>query len=375
MKTLIFMCGEGLGHTGRCLSLGRELISNGHEVVFGAYGYSKELVEKSGYPVRNIPSEIKLVGKGGSLSMRDSIGATLKNAQLLGGPRVLKIVDEVKPDVVVSDSYYLGILAAKARGLPVNVIVNQTRMDEFFKNRGIPFEILGGIAKGFYTKVFEHVDRVVIPDYPPPYTVCRRNLAFTEEMVGKVFYSGPLVRRRYGEVKARRFGRPHVLSMIGGFGYRERIFNSMLEAAGLDRKIHYTLVSGPSVNAQKYGRIPSNVEIFPFIDDPFPYIKGSDLLVAPGGHSTIMEALSFGKPMLSIPDMLHSEQENNASVLGEEGVGLRLSHHTPPKVILECVRQVLGDRGYARNAARLRRLSAELDGPVALRKLLEADAG
>ncbi len=369
------MCGEGLGHTGRCLSLGRELISGGHEVVFGAYGYSKELVEKSGHPVREIPSEIRLVGKGGSLSMRGSVEATLKGAQLLGGPRVLKLVDEVNPDVVVSDSYYLGILAAKARRLPVNVIVNQTRMEEFFKDRGIPLEIIGGLAKGFYTSVFEHVDRVIIPDYPPPYTVCRRNLAFTEDMAGKVFYSGPLVRKRYGEVKARRQGRPHVLSMIGGFGYRERIFNGILEAAGLDKSVRYTLVSGPSVDAKKYGRLPSNAEILPFIRDPFPYIKGSDLVVAPGGHSTIMESLSFGKPMLSIPDMLHSEQENNTTVLGEDRLGLRLSHHTPPKVILECVRQVLGDRSYAGNAARLRRLSAELDGPAEIRRLLEADAG
>ncbi|WP_269848631.1 hypothetical protein [Methanosarcina horonobensis] len=47
MKILLFICGEGLGHTGRCLALGREFLAAGHEVNFGAYGYSKELVQKN----------------------------------------------------------------------------------------------------------------------------------------------------------------------------------------------------------------------------------------------------------------------------------------------------------------------------------------
>src|SRR5512133_2137216 len=112
MRIMIFMCGEGLGHTSRCLALGKELLAAGHEIEFGAYGYSKDLVEKTGYRAQEIPSEIKLVGKAGGLDMAGSIEATLKNAQLLGGPRVLKLIRDFKPDVVVSDSFYLGILAA-----------------------------------------------------------------------------------------------------------------------------------------------------------------------------------------------------------------------------------------------------------------------
>jgi uncharacterized protein (TIGR00661 family) len=374
MKAFIFMCGEGLGHTSRCIALGAELESVGHEVVFGAYGYSKDLVKKGGYDLREIPSEIKLVGKSGSLSMKDSVEATIRGAQILGGPRVLKMLAETKPDVVISDSYYLGIFAAKARGIPLNVIVNQTNMQEFFQNRGVPMKVLGELAKGFYTRVFEHVDRIIIPDFPPPYTISRRNLAYTEEMVGRIFYSGPLVRKKYEDVTQKRTKKPHILSMVGGFGYRESIFRSILEAAGMDRKIGYTLVSGPNVDLSRFGSLPGNVDVQPFIEDPFPYIKGSDAIIAPGGHSTMMEAMTFGKPLLSIPDMLHSEQENNASVLQEEGVGKRLSYHTPPSVILECIHEVIEDKRYLKNTTRLRRLAKGLNGPRAIRMLLEKDA-
>lgn len=32
MKVLLFMCGEGLGHTSRCLALGKEFLTARHEV-------------------------------------------------------------------------------------------------------------------------------------------------------------------------------------------------------------------------------------------------------------------------------------------------------------------------------------------------------
>jgi uncharacterized protein (TIGR00661 family) len=190
-------------------------------------------------------------------------------------------------------------------------------------------------------------------------------------MLDKIVYSGPLVRKKPSQVEAKRPKKPHILSMVGGFGYRENIFRSILDAARLDESIGYTLVSGPNVELEKFGRLPDHVEILPFIEDPFPHIKGADALIAPGGHSTIMEALSFGKPLLSIPDMLHSEQENNATVLQEDGVGKRLSYHTPPSVILESVKEVLEEGSYSRRTSRLMRLSEGLDGPRRIRETIE----
>jgi UDP-N-acetylglucosamine--N-acetylmuramyl-(pentapeptide) pyrophosphoryl-undecaprenol N-acetylglucosamine transferase len=372
MRVQIFMCGEGLGHTSRCLALGAELKSAGHEVSYGAYGYSKDLVEKSGYRADEIPSEIKLVGKAGSLDMKGSVEATVKNANLLGGSLVVKLIEKTKPDVIVSDGYYLAIFAGKAKGVPVHAIANQTNMEEFFRNKGVPLQILGGLAKGLYTTVYENVESIIVPDYPPPYTVCRHNLVFTPNMAKRVIYAGPMVRRRYAEVRAQKAKKPFVLSMVGGFGYREAIFKSILESARDDPGVNYTLVSGPNVDMAKYGRLPRNVETLKFIEDPFPYIKASDAMIAPGGHSTMMEAMAFGKPLLSIPDMFHNEQENNAQALEESGFGKRLSYFSPPEVILECIREVLQDRTYAGKVGRLRRLAQRLDGPKRVRLLLES---
>lgn len=375
MKIMIFICGEGLGHTSRCLALGKELLAAGHEIEFGAYGYSRDLVEKTGYRIHEIPSEIKLVGKAGGFDLSGSIEATLKNARILGGPKVLKLIKDFKPDVVVSDSYYLGTLAAMLLNIPVYLIINQSNMEDFFKNRGVPIRLLGDLTKKFYREVFEKTDKIIIPDYPLPYTVCRKNLNFSPGLWEKLYYSGPLVKEKYEEVEQIPLKKPHIVSLIGGFGYREPIFRKVLTTAALDSGINYTLISGPSLDPSKFKEIPTNVQILRFVGDTFPYIRSSDAVIAPGGHSTMMEALSFGTPILSFPDEGHSEQENNAAVIEEEGYGRMLSYSTPPEVILECIREVLEDKKYRDKVKRLQRLASELDGPKAVRELLEKEAG
>jgi UDP-N-acetylglucosamine--N-acetylmuramyl-(pentapeptide) pyrophosphoryl-undecaprenol N-acetylglucosamine transferase len=373
MKIMIFICGEGLGHTSRCLALGKEFLAAGHKVHFGAYGYSKELIEKTGYTAYKIPSELVLVGKAGALDFTGSIEATLKNGEILGGPRLLKLIKNINPDVIFSDSYYLGTLIAFRLKIPIYLIINQSNMEEFFKNRGVSLRILGGVTKKFYKQVFEKVDKIIIPDYPLPYTVCKKNLSFTPKIEEKLFYSGPLVKEKYEEVEEIPLPKPHVVSLIGGFGYREPIFRKVLETAKLDPSIHYTLISGPSFDPSKLSDLPENVQVLNFIKDTFPYLKSSDVVIAPGGHSTMMEALSFGIPILSFPDKGHSEQENNAKVIEEEGYGRMLSYSTPPEVILECIREVLEEEKYRNKTERLRRLARDLNGPNAVREMLEKE--
>jgi UDP-N-acetylglucosamine--N-acetylmuramyl-(pentapeptide) pyrophosphoryl-undecaprenol N-acetylglucosamine transferase len=69
------------------------------------------------------------------------------------------------------------------------------------------------------------------------------------------------------------------------------------------------------LNPEIFSDLPENVTIERFIDDQFPYLKASELVITTGDHSTIMEAMTFimeamtfGMPVFFIPDMNHSEQ-------------------------------------------------------------------
>ncbi|WP_340819004.1 glycosyltransferase [Methanolobus sp. WCC4] len=372
MKVMIFVCGEGLGHTSRCISIGRELVNAGHDVHFGAYGYSRELIERKGFITHEVPSEITLVGKAGSLNMKRSILATFKRGQFLSLIKIRRLLKRNRPDVVISDSYFMGMISARTRNIPCHMIVNQSNMEEFFKGKGVSSKILAEIVKKSYTGMFKVPDKVIIPDYPLPHTVCRKNLEFKKKTWKKVFFSGPLIGKTYDETTAQELGRPHVLCTVGGFGYREPIFRKVIEAAGMDSSINYTLLSGPSVDPESLGTLPENVTILKFIDDQFPYMKASDVVIAPGGHSTMMEALSFGVPMISIPDQKHSEQQNNALVIEEDGLGKRLDYSASPEDILRNVRLLIDDEKYGNKLAEMRDMASELNGPKAVRLMLES---
>ncbi|WP_406656638.1 glycosyltransferase [Methanolobus sp. ZRKC2] len=373
MKVMIFVCGEGLGHTSRCISLARELTSAGHTVHFGAYGYSADFIESKGYLVHRIPSEVTLVGKAGTLNLKRSILATFKRGQFLSIIKITRLLKRIKPDAVISDSYYIGVMSAKARSIPTHLIINQSSMEQFFMQEGISSRIVGELVKKFYSGIFKRIDGIIIPDFPIPHTICRRNLEFEKDILDKVLYSGPLIGKEYEEVDELDLKKPHILSTLGGFGYREPIFRKVIQAAEMDKEINYTLLSGPNVDPSIFESLPKNVKVLEFIDDQFPYLKSSNIVIAPGGHSTMMEAFSFGVPMITFPDMNHTEQQNNSWAVEEDGLGKKLDYSTSPEKILSTIQEILQDSKYRDNTFELKTAAKELNGPTAICKMLESE--
>lgn len=365
------MCGEGLGHTSRCLALGKEFLAGGHKIYFGAYGNSKKLVEKTGYQAYEIPREIKLAGESGIFDIRKSIKETLKNISPSEFRKLQRLIEELKPDVVLSDGYYIGILAAQIKKTPVYFIGHQFNMVEFFQKQDFLVTVAGKLVKSFYDHIFRSVDGIIVPDYPLPYSVNRKNFTITKSINNTILFSGPLIRCKYSEIESKTFQHPNVLSTIGAFGYRAAIFRKLLEAAKLNQSIHYTFISGPEIDSEQFSKTPENVEFTGFTENPFPYYKGSDLVITAGGHGTILESLSFGLPVLSFPDEKHIEQENNATVLEEEGYGKRMSYLARPEFILASIREILEGEKYYKKTRKLRELAEELDGPATVRKFLE----
>ncbi|WP_094228638.1 UDP-N-acetylglucosamine--N-acetylmuramyl-(pentapeptide) pyrophosphoryl-undecaprenol N-acetylglucosamine transferase [Methanolobus psychrotolerans] len=372
MKFLIFVCGEGLGHTGRCISLANELLAAGHSVCIGAYGYSGELIERSGHRTRQIPRELNLTGNNGSLDLKSSIVGTAKSISITDMRSVLNLVEITKPDFVISDGYYLGILASMWRKVRTCMIVNQSNMQDFFRGKGFMIRFVGSFVRRFYTWIYKRTDLIFVPDFPLPFAICASNLAFPYEVWGKIEFSGPLLRKRFGEVTAKEgVKHPHVLCSIGGFGYRLQIFRTITKAAKMDPSISYTLIGGPDLDYDMLGEIPENVNLCRFVADPFPYYRSSDVVICTGGHGTLTESLSFGLPVISFPDQLHNEQENNARRVEENGYGISLSYSVSPEELLHAVHSLLHDEKFKSKASKLKEHAQSLDGPGYIRKKLE----
>ena len=369
---LIFVCGEGLGHTGRCISLASELLGSGHNVFIGAYGYSKKLIEESGHNVMEIPQELRLSGNKGSLDLKSSIFSTAKGISLGNINSVTRLIENAKPDFVISDGYYNGIMAARRQKVPVCMIVNQSSMQDFFRNKGFAIGMVGLVVKRFYTWIYRNVDMIFVPDFAPPFTICGSNLSFPDEVKDKIEFSGPVLRKRYDDViPISDIKQPHVLCSIGGFGYRLQIFRTLLEAAKKDDSIHYTLIGGPDLDYKLLEDIPENVDIRRLIPDPFPYYRSVDAVICTGGHGTITEALSFGLPVISFPDHSHNEQENNAQFIEDNGYGRRLSYSVTPDELLGIILSLINDKKYRENVSVLKEQALVSYGPAFIKEELE----
>ncbi|MFH1520382.1 MAG: glycosyltransferase, partial [Candidatus Micrarchaeota archaeon] len=105
------------------------------------------------------------------------------------------------------------------------------------------------------------------------------------------------------------------------------------------------IYSGPLINKVKQTKhkykyvVPGNLEkqlkpilgndaVYGWQHNILKYYSNCEMVFCHGGHTTIMEALSYGKPVISIVDSAYSERVNNAKQLQELGVGVYLDKNS-----------------------------------------------
>jgi UDP:flavonoid glycosyltransferase YjiC (YdhE family) len=87
-----------------------------------------------------------------------------------------------------------------------------------------------------------------------------------------------------------------------------------------------------------------------------------------------MEALTFGVPVLSFPDMNHSEQESNAAVVDLESYGRRLDYSASPEEILRSIKELLKDEKIHKKVETMKKLSKDLNPTATFKELLESNS-
>jgi uncharacterized protein (TIGR00661 family) len=129
------------------------------------------------------------------------------------------------------------------------------------------------------------------------------------------------------------------------------------------------MLTGPGIKPADFEHLPGNVNMLPFVPDQYTFLKSSDVVIAPGGHTTMMEALAFGIPIISFPDKGHIEQQNNARGLEREGCGFRMDYNSGAEEILDCIRKAIS--GKLTSPQKLAIIASEMKGTEALRKIME----
>ncbi len=362
-KILFFFSGEGLGHSSRVLSL-VEKLGGSHEYFFASYGYAKKFLELFGYEAFDVPSEVKLVGSSGKL---DLAGSTLNSFGLISPFnffRVKKVVDSVKPDLVICDTYISGCFVSKLLGFRVWVIVNHTNIERMFSN--IVFLPVSFFAKSTFDFALGFADKVLIPDFSPPNTICINNLE--KRVLDRAFFLGPIVRKNFFSNFKKQ--KKRVFVSIGGFSYREKIFDLVYSASRLLPDYTFDFVLGPNVSNNYSAK---NVFSHGSLKYPSALMSRASVVITSGGHSTIMEAISLGKPLLCFPDINHFEQNSNAKRVQELGLGFSLDYFVSPEKLVDLIVFCSKDKGLNANTQKFRKLALSYSTNSPFLKLIDSE--
>ena len=336
----------GLGHATRALVLLKELERSGAEVRLFSGGRAAEFIETMGIPVDGVVDDPVPRVVNGEMSQVALwyVRSWVANRKTV--PRTRRLVDSYRPDIVVCDEEFSGIVVAEERGLKRAFISDELQLG--FARTWVARKIEQRVER-WYRHLQDSVDLLIVPEFG--------------QSAGNRVFVGPIVRpltKSPEEVRSERRlpgGRMVLFAMSGSGIGREfaiRLRNALRESGLSDAFLVIAGNRGPRISGE-------GVYDLGLVADNQNLVAAAALVVSTAGKSTIDEAAAAGTPIVVIPIRRHAEQERNAAALGFSSADLdRLA---------DLVRQRIGKRETPR------RFDGEVAASRAILSLLEVGKG
>jgi UDP:flavonoid glycosyltransferase YjiC (YdhE family) len=369
--------GVGLGHASRLITIAEKVQNNSLEVKFSSFGEAVDYISRCGYKCNQVPPVEFSWNSQGSFSLKNSISNVpnwFKNFTIQMVKEV-ELMIKFSPNIIVSDSRLSSLMSARLLGIPSLVLLNQIKLLlspklHSFK-AGRFFETVNG---EFIGSLWSLANEILIPDLPPPYTISENNIWNTSSVLKKIKYIGIIAPKmnisKQQIIKVTNLlnfsnSKPIVFFHISGPAKtRLPIVRKILDAQKyFKNKIQYVISEGKPNGKIEPFKISDNgwyYEWCPIRDELFIL---SNILVLRGGHTTISQALQFGKPIISIPIDNHAEQISNSSKITKIGIGLMLKNNelTSEKIV-ESINTILNDNKFLSRSNDIMEFCSKLNG-------------
>ena len=360
-KIYLSISSEGFGHSSRALAIMREFAPN--EILVGSYNYAYDRFKSSGYPCIELPQELKLVGAEGAFDVGKTImknhAWTLTFSQLV--KQEMKLIKASGASCVVADGRLVPVMAADNLSLPCVAITNQSAFYPFFATDSALVRVFGRSFDWIMKTWLSSAEEIMIPDFPPPYTICLPNLSRNFKVKKRTRFVGPLVswdRSEVISVAKPDNHNPYIVVTLGGHSYRKPLLDSVIEAAKLLPHVNFDIFTRLEVESH-----PDNVRVIGLVSNLAEYLKAADLVITQAGHSTAMELQTLGKPAIIVPDLKQTEQENNAARMSELGAAFRLDYDDlSAHKLSETIRMMLSESRFTEKAEKFAIMASEIQG-------------
>jgi UDP:flavonoid glycosyltransferase YjiC (YdhE family) len=332
MKVLFLCNGLGLGNSTRCHAIMQRLYNQGAqiEVVTSGNGlwYFTDKHEVSA--IHEVQS-LAYGSKDGAISISRTFaslagmfGVIRKNARILG-----TVLDQVRPDVVVTDSEY-NFLPVKRRKVPLIALNNADVVwHSYFRFKDRPPSIR---AQFFAVEMLDYRYHRLVPDLVLSPTLDPG----IPKSGGNILRIGPIVREGYNPLPVQpnspKSDPRRVAVMLSG-----SVFGTPVEFDRESYPMHIDVIgrekpdsSPPHPNVKFHGKIK----------DTNPLLQAADLTVVNGGFSAVSEMFWMHKPVIVVPVPRHAEQWINAQTMADLGLGLVATPETYEDIMFEAVDRI-----------------------------------
>ncbi|MCX5381161.1 macrolide family glycosyltransferase [Streptomyces sp. NBC_00091] len=398
MAHIAFFILPAAGHVNPTLSVARELVARGHRVSYALSENYGERVLATGaeflpYPMDQERFLETMVPQQDSASYTDQqeflnmMKWMLELTQQTLPPFEAHFADD-RPDVFVCDpsSFWSGHILAAKWGIPVirstptyvanehwslHPPVDTAEEQQEDPETGELFGVVAGLLAehGVEKGIGEFADDV---HSGPALVYLPRAFQYAGETFGEeVNFVGPCTSANsfHGDWQAPQTGRPLALITLGTlYNKQPSFFRACVEAfADLDWDVVIAHAGG--VAEGELGEVPAHIQVHTFVPQG-EVLAHATLMINHGGTSTVLQAVSEGVPVISVPQM--AELHATATRVEQLGVGAKiLRKDISPELIRETVLSLAGDEDVRAAVARLREQIESAGGPGAAADAVE----
>ena len=367
LMRLLLSCNElGLGHVNRIIPLGKRLEEKGHELFFYSGGTAYQLLQKEFRnvnpctPVGWYETSHGVITSASLLNIlfplpyfnHDGNRLRIKNSSAMETIHryydLRREIRKIRPDLLISDGDMHALRLADRWHIPSVYITNIIRPSYRFSPLLTPGE---RITERYVKKA----TKIIIPDNPPPYTICEHNLGNLDH-VGirdKVEFAGS-----FADMKPKRGSDVHIFAPISGpSATRAKLIRTIVPVlTRLETKSVISLGAPGNTVAKKHG----NCEVHSWLskEQRDRFMRDARIIIFSGGHGTCFETIECAKPSICIPTQ--PEQMGNAKKLQELNCSISVGNQTELKSAIDEIESKI--ELYKKNVEKLGEYSRQFSG-------------
>ena len=383
---IAWFCIPAHGHTNPTLGLVKTLTDAGHQVWYFSFEQFREKIESAGAKFISCDEynfEMEDNGNADRVG-KDIVYATelLVSSTLALDEMTSRFIEEIRPDLVVSDSVaFWGKLAAMKHGLPyvsstttfafnrysakymqnsawdiVKMLIAMPRINKQLKrlrDKGYPVKsLLDIIQNDNNTNTIVYTSKYFQP--------C------SETFSDRYHFIGPSIRPIIKPVE--KTADKLVYISMGTVNQNREFYRNCIHVLG---QTDWQVIISMGNNSEHYETLSDNIQIYETVDQ-MAVLSVADAFITHCGMNSTSEGLFFQVPLVLFPQT--SEQDAVAKRVEELGAGVRLKSISEEDVIL-ALQQVLNEPEYKNNAVKISESFQACGGAGEAKSFLEKLAG